>query len=306
MSDARSPDLPSLKVIRPGMSLVKAPKNPIPREACSSLGAFVLCPQLHAFGYEMGLQPTERKEPLVVGTLLHVGMAYRYGARLNPRPAWMVYPTPEAPNARDAIWTIGHADRDLAEKVLRLFDAYEAYYHTPTLQPVLVEHQLEALFNIDGQQVRYTLRIDLLAHDHSDQGRGALTLFDHKTRSKLSKWVGQNYRTDREMLSGLALCRLAGYNVERVAINALQKGTKEKPEPVFQRYEVPVSEEAYGRLGAEIEFWLRRLRDIRVTHPDPANRPRAYESCIRAYGRCDFYEVCADGPHNLAQYTRKW
>lgn len=306
MSDARSPDLPSLKVIRPGMSLTRTPKNPIPREACSSLGAFAICPQYHAFAYEMGLQPTARKEALIFGGLSHVGYAYRYGMRMNPRPEWLVYPSPQAPNARDAIWTIGESDRDIAEKVLRVFDAYEAYYHTPTLQPVLVEQQLEALFVVDGQQMRYTLRIDLLAYDHGQDGGGALSLYDHKTAYKLTKWIGQDYRADREMLTGLALCRLAGYDVQRVVINAIQKGTKEKPEPQFQRYPVPISETAYARIGAETEFWLRRMKEIRVTHPNPENRPRSYESCVRKYGRCDFYPVCADGPQNLAQYTRKW
>jgi hypothetical protein len=306
MSDARSPDLPSLKVIRPGMSLNRAPKNPIPREACSSVEAFTICAQLHAFGYEMGLQPTERKEALILGSLIHVGLAYRYAMRMNPRPEWLVYPNPEAPNGRDAIWTIGYADRDLAEKALKIFDAYEAYYTQPVLQPVLVEQQLEAMFNIDGQPMRYTLRIDLLAHDHSVEGNGALTLLDHKSAYKLTKWVGHNYRADREMLTGLALCRIAGHNVERVVINAIQKGTKEKPEPQFQRYGVPISETAYARIGAETEFWLRRMRDIRITHPNPEDRPRSYASCMRKFGLCDFWKVCADGPHNLAQYTRKW
>lgn len=308
MSDARAPELPSLKVIRPGSRVgLRSPSTEpkLPRESCSAVGAFAICKQYHGFAYELGLQPTEKREPLVVGGLWHVGLAYRYGLRMNPRPAWMVYPTPEAPNARDALWTCGQEDLDLAGKALRLFDAYEAWYTVPTLEPILIEHQFEVVYEIDGQKVKYTLRIDLLARDHSFPG-APLTLFDHKSAYKLTKYVGHDYRADREMLTGLALCRAHGYDVQRVVINAMSKGTKEDPTPKFQRYEVPISVDAYSRIGMETEYWLRDMKNVRQAFPDPHSRPRSLECCVRKYGRCDFYPVCADGPQNLAQYTRKW
>ena len=307
MSDARAPDLPSLKVIRPGHRM--GPKPPetgpkLPWTACSSLEAFSICPQYHAFAYDMGLRPTEDKEALVLGGLIHVGLAYHYGMRMNPRPAWMVYPTPEAPSYRDAIWTIGFANLDIAEKALRIVDAYVAHYSAPTLMPLLIEHQFGVEIPVGTLPEKYTLRIDMLAQDWAASGE--VVLLDHKSAYKLTKWVGHDYRADREMLTGLALCRAHGYDVKRVVINAIQKGTKENPTPAFQRYDVPISETAYARIGAETAYWIQRMREVRQSHPDPENRPRAYASCVRKYGRCQFYPVCADGPQNLVQFTRKW
>ena len=223
---------------------------------------------------------------------------------MNPRPAWMVYPSPEAPDPRHAIWVCGQENLDIATKALRIFDAYVAHYTTPTLMPILIEHQFDVVFPLDGEPERYTLRIDLLAQDWT--AGGELVLIDHKSAYKLSKWVGHDYRTDREMLSGLALCRANGYDVKRVVINAIQKGTKEDPTPRFQRYDVPVSESAYARIGQETEYWIRRQREVRRQYPNPEDRPRTTASCVRKYGRCQFYPVCADGLQNLAQFTRKW
>lgn len=305
MSDARSPDLPSTRIIRPGHRMGPRPTGPkISWTSCSSLSAFLICPQFHAFGYEMGLRPTEDKEALILGGLIHVGLAYHYGLRMNPRPEWMVYPTLQAPDPRAAIWTCGQDNLDIAEKALRIFDAYAAFYSTPTLAPVLIEHQFDSVMDIDGVPEKYTLRIDLLARDMA--AGGELVLADHKSVYKFTKWVGQDYRTDREMLTGLALCRAYGYDVKRVVINGIQKGTKERPEPRFERFDVPVSEDMYNRLSTDVMHGIRMMRFTKQAYPDPTNRPRVTESCVRKFGRCQFYPVCADGSNNLVQFTRKW
>ena len=173
----------------------------------------------------------------------------------------------------------------------------------PTLQPVLIEHQFDSILNIDGVPEKYTLRIDLLA---TDTTTNELVLVDHKSIYKFTKWTGMDYRTDREMLTGLALSRAAGYDIKRVIINGMQKGTKENPKPRFQRFDVPVSEFAFERLGPDIVHAIRLMRFTKQMYPDPSNRPRVTESCVRKYGRCQFYPVCADGPNNLVQFTRKW
>ncbi len=107
------------------------------------------------------------------------------------------------------------------------------------------------------------------------------------------------------MLTGLALCRLNGYDVKRVVINAMQKPKNDIPLR-FGRYNVPISEDAYNRLFADTVYWIRKMREVKAAYPDARNRPRSYENCLRKYGACDMYGVCADGPHNLIQYVKKW
>ncbi len=301
MPDVRAPEEEGLaQIIRPGHRFGPREKNPIPREACSGVGAFCTCPQLHAFGYEMGLKAVDEKPARAIGTLVHAALAYRYGALLPERPAWMVYPTPQAPDPREALWTIGGGNYEAKVEALRIFDAYQAYYPTPRWRPVLVEHQFEVVINLPSGPVRYTLRMDLLGHDVYD---GALCLVDHKSAYKLSKNTGLDYRTDREMLTALWLCRANGYNVQRVVINAM---TKEHPTPRFGQFDVPISDEAYGRILDDTAYLLQQMRNVKQTFPDPTKRPRSYEQCLRKYGICDMRALCSDGPHRLSEFTKKW
>ncbi len=294
MPDVRAPEESGLaQIIRPGHRFGPREKNPIPREACSGVGSFCTCPQLYGLGYEAGLKAVDEKPARKVGTLAHVGLAYRYGALLPERPAWMVYPTPQAPDPREALWTIGGGDHEAKVEALRVFDAYQAYYPTPRWRPVLVEHQFEVIIQLPSGPVRYTLRIDLLGYD----------VYDHKTAYKITKNVGLSYRTDREMLTALWLCRGNGYNVQRVVINAM---TKEHPQPHFGQFDVPISDEAYQRIGADTAYLLQRMRDVKAAYPNPLQRPRSYEACVRKYGVCDMYPICSDGPHRLSEFTKKW
>ena len=305
MPDVRHSELPSLKVIRPGHKFgPKPPKNPIEQVSCSALGAFSVCPQLHGFGYDLGLRPGEDKDALVLGTLIHVGLAYRYAMRMNPRPEWLVYPSKEAPDPRHAIWTIGQDRHDMAAEALRIFDAYQAYYTIPRFWPLVVEEKFETVIPVDGVPTRYTLRLDMLAYDV--WAGNEIVYVDHKSTFKLSKWVGRDYRADREMITALALARLYGYDVKRVIINAMTKVKDIDGGPKFERYDVPISQGVFARIGEETAYWIRQMRAVKAQYPDPTNRPRVYESCMRKYGRCDFYPICADGDQNISMYTRKW
>lgn len=241
------------------------------------VGAFALCPQLEAFGYELGLRPIMPKPAPAIGNLVHVGLAYRYGTLLAQRPEWLVYP-----DGRWAIWNCGQDTPNYAEEAMRVFDAYEAHYQVNVWQPLLVEHQ----FKIEMEGEPYTCRSDLIALEGADA-----VLIDHKTVSRMKSRIGRDYRMDRQMLTGLWLARAHGYDVRRVIINALSKETP----PRFERFDVPISAEAYGRLDEDTRHTLRAMKHVRERFPDPLKRPRTLESCVRKYGQCDFWRLCADG-----------
>jgi hypothetical protein len=265
------------------------------------VGAFAVCPQLEGFGYELYLRPLAGyKDAAEIGTLVHVGLAYRYGMRLAQRPDWLVYP-----DGRHAIWICGQERPDTAMEALRIYDAYGAYWDRliafgaiAMWKPLLVEHQFEVSFAMpDGSTEPYTARLDLLAEEN-----GQVILVDHKTKGKITKNTGNDYATDRQMLTQLALCRVYGYNVQRIVINAL---SREYPEPHFGRFDVPLSSDAYNRLAIDTEHVLRQMRDVRTRHPDPTNRPRTWENCLRKYGPCEFIPLCKDGMHRIVEYTKR-
>ncbi|OHD23149.1 MAG: hypothetical protein A2Y38_19905 [Spirochaetes bacterium GWB1_59_5] len=262
------------------------------------VGAFCVCPQLEGFGYELNLRPAVEKDVTVIGTLVHVGLAYRYAMTLAQKPDWLVYP-----DGRWAIWTCGQHRPDCRAEALRIYDAYCAFYDpliqrgaVPAWKPLLVEHQFEIAFTMpDGTTEPYTARIDLLAEEN-----GHVILVDHKSKGKIGRQTGNEYASDRQMLTCLALSRHFGFNVERVVINAM---TREYPDPRFARYEVPISHAAYNRLGEDTAHALRQMREVRTRYPDPANRPRTWENCIRKFGPCDFIPVCTEGNHRLVEYV---
>lgn len=264
------------------------------------VGAAATCLQLEGFGYEMNLRPVVEKDATKIGTLVHVGLAYRYGMLLDKKPDWLAYP-----DGRWAIWICGQDRPDCAVEALRIYDAYCAHYDAllatgavAQWKPLLVEHQFEVGFPMpDGSVEPYTARIDLLV-----QVGNELWLVDHKTGSKLSNHTGRSYAADRQMLTQLALARNDKYNVSRVVINAM---SREYPTPRFGRFEVPISHEAYSRLGQDTTWALQQLNAVRRAFPDPANRPRTLESCIRKYGPCDFAPICHDNPNRIVEFVQR-
>ena len=144
------------------------------------LGAAATCLQLEAFGYQLNIRPSVEKDATKIGTLVHVGLAYRYGAMLDKKPDWLVYP-----DARWAIWICGQDRPDCAAEALRIYDAYVAHYDpllasgvVPPWKPLLVEHQFEVAFKMpDGSVEPYTTRIDMLVQCGKE-----IWLVDHKMR----------------------------------------------------------------------------------------------------------------------------
>jgi hypothetical protein len=265
------------------------------------IGSFCTCPQLEAFSQELYLRPIIEKDHTKIGTLVHVGLAYRYAMMLQQKPDWLVYA-----DGRTAIWTCGQDRPELREVALCIFDAYQAHWGQPLWAPVLVEHQFEIA--LEGEP--YTARLDLLAWDYAE---GGYVLVDHKSKGYIKRETGYEYRADRQMLTQLALARFYGYDIKRVIINAM---TRPKPNklgfydlqnfnPKFARFPVPISAIAYGRLWEDTVWALRNMKAVRTAYPDPMNRPRVYESCIRVYGPCDFVSLCTEGPDKLVDFVRR-
>lgn len=282
MADTRSADHSgTTDAVWPGGSSKQGPHR---------VGSFATCPQLEAFGHDIHLRLVDEKPATAIGTLVHVGLAYRYGMMLPERPSWLVYP-----DAMTAIAICGKNNAHASYEAQRVFAWYSELWKVNTWTPLLVEHQFEVQMGNEP----YTARTDLLAIENNE-----VILIDHKTVSKLKRSIGTEYRADRQMLTGLALARSAGYDVRRVVINAL---SKEYPQPQFARYDVPISAEAFARLGHDTQYYLDQMHVVRQTHPDPWNRPRNWDACVRKYGRCDYFPLCSDGvsPELLVNFVQK-
>lgn len=257
----------------------------------SHLSAFATCPQKAAFNYELRLEPLDdpRREPAKIGDLVHVGLAYRYGARLPEKPSWMVYN-----DGYHAIEVLGGDRPDLVHEAKRIFAWYEHHYQKDSLVPVAVEKQLNVA--LEGEWL--SVRMDLLAWDFSD-----LVVVDHKCQKSLTKNEGISRAADRQMMMLVAILRSNGYDVKRAVLNGMTRGF---PEPKFQRFDVPISQAAYDRLAKDSLYYLRQRRAVREQFPDPYFRPRNFDACMQArFGLCQFDPLCRDGWHRLQEFKQK-
>ncbi len=244
-----------------------------------AVSSFATCPQMHAFAHELHLRPVISKPAPAIGTLIHAGLAYYYAAPLPIKPDWYVYSS-----GAEAIRILGAATPDFMEDALRVFTQY-VEQDTRPWAPVLVEHQ----FVVDFDGMPYSARIDLLAYEGND-----LVLIDHKSTSRITSSMGAGYASDIQMLTGLAQCRAAGYDVKRVVINAL---SRERPFAKFQRFDVPINQYVFERFPMDVRYHLKVLKDVRLNYPNLYNRPRNLAACMGKYGPCDFMPLCTGVPN---------
>lgn len=258
--------------------------------------AFALCPQLEAFGHEMHLRSIFPKEPTSVGTMIHAGLAYYYGLQLKERPAWLVYDSPltmiELEGKKSGY------PQDFINTSKAAYESYVGHYHgRDSLNPVLVEHQF-VITASNGEP--YSCRTDLLAWDRE---RGVFVIVDHKCVGKIGN-EGAKYHVDRQMTTNIWLARLHGYDVRGAVINAIHR----KPPYECVRFDVPTNEINFERIADDTAYYLAKMRQVRLSHPDPRNRPRNTGACVgwkhedevspefkRAFGPCEYYGLCWQG-----------
>lgn len=252
--------------VHPGGSSLQGPHR---------VEAFAKCPQLEAFAHELHLRLVHDKLATAVGTLVHAGLAYRYGVLLPQRPSWLVYADGYECMRRIA------TRPDFLELALTLFSAYEAHYSVNVWRPVLVEEQLVVTFP-NGEP--YSCRVDMLV----DWG-GRLFVVDHKVHGKWSSSMLADYGHDRQMHTNVAIARACGYNVEGIVLNVIERCM---PTPKFHRELVQLNPTFYANLGTSTDWYLRQMKEVRERFPDPTQRPRNSASCRGRFGFCDFHSLC--------------
>lgn len=259
------------------------------------LDSFSTCPQWEGYAYELRLAPTVQKDALPIGTLVHAALAYHYAFQLPIRPTWLVYKDPY-----DAVAQLGHNSGrgDLIETAQRIYAWYAYTYQVDPWVPVLVEHQFQWNFGTAENPRFATCRTDLIAREGND-----LILVDHKCKGRLGKNTGRSLSMDRQMLTNLCFARAAGYDIKRVVINGM---TRDFPTPLFGRYDVPVSAEAYAHFAQDTMYFLDQREAVRKAYPDPMNRPRNTKACMSGpFGACEYLKLCEDGPARLVEYTKR-
>lgn len=254
---------------------------------------FLECPQRYAYTYEGGeahgsrKEESEESEPLVRGSLIHLGLAQHYCQMReyqNGRDPELYYNPEEAmrilADAKGGIWA------SEVENMIRCVDAYRDHWHAEDFKVLHVEE----LFQGDFGGYPLTGRLDLVVEDR----QGRVWVIDHKGTGFLSDKQRQFYSMSGQMHAYRWLAaarfgdRLAGVRLNLVQHTKVFKFVRVDCEPAphmfanFPRV-VAETEEAIARLKAEnrpVNHWPMAMTEL---------------TCFHRYGKCKFAERCKWG-----------
>lgn len=278
--------------------------------------SYLRCPQLWAYTHLLGLS-FEPSDPLIKGTLAHVGVAHVHARRMalqngnDPEqfytPADAIALAVEENETRGGDW----------RKWTALIQACVGSYEEATLSEIHthrvigVEVQLETLF-VDpgtGEQFPYTQRLDV---GLQDVATGGVIYIDTKTAAGALS----NASTDRaHAMSGQfhglqTFGRLFhGQAFQGCAINYLGVGREAGKHRIRP---LPVAEWAWARFPMNIVAARREIAFLRQQGADPWSYKMAMSElvCEHRYGACSAMQLCLHGPEALKHLNeptaREW
>lgn len=258
--------------------------------------SYLRCPTLFMWGYGQGGSNPERAkrfpptEPLVRGSIGHVGLAhlyYRLKCAQSPSsvdPSSAYYSPLEAMRlCADSFGELGEAMLPIASRAVA---AYAQHYNHESFEIVAIEEPVETKFF----GYRYTARIDLVIRDRARK----VWIMDHKFIGRIESKVYRRYVLSGQFLGLIWIGReLYGDDFGGIRLNLISCRDRigfdrYTPEPapfMLQRFPWVVR---YAEEGiAQVE------RLIAVGEPVPASPSE--HTCMTSYGECPAFEMCRWG-----------
>ena len=271
------------------------------------------CPRKWWLRYRRGLVKISEPAWRLAGTTVHLGLAYHYASRMDPRPAWLDKPYEQA--------LVKAASGDIAtvELTSAICDQYAARYAQEDWVPTHVEHEFRVSLGtlIDSANSMYNkgLKCPRELRDEMITGRadllvqypdGRYRVVDHKTTSatawrnpnKLPKWKQETgpYRVPWQSMIYLWLARhdlgqaaVAGFVINRIS-------RKEGPDTEafdMDRHALRIPQVFYEDVPRICMHLVKE--EIRIIELAKASKkiPLGYPfACDTKFGPCDYIEYC--------------
>jgi hypothetical protein len=252
--------------------------------------AFMQCPTKYYHSY-ISEEHTRTVSPsLIVGSLLHTGMAHRY--------AIMSY-NGEDHDLFDPVSAMKEQARQEGElwieQLPKVLDVYERYTKDKYVQ--LWELGVEVLYiedvftmTIEGYDL--TLRADLVIKDKND---GKIYFVDHKTSSYVQKTTTQGYQSSGQFIAYQVLGeQLWGDDFGGLLINYLQHGgfRAKTPTVKFIREKTKRSQQHMDAFAPSVLFYRRLIEMYQDKPLKHFPRVQTEFTCMHKYGACDHYDKC--------------
>lgn len=281
------------------------------------IARYLQCPRLFELEVVKNLAPIRYNNNLAIGTAVHYALAHvflelqqlqqRHGGPFAVNEEWCSYFAGKAESILQSYTgDLAEADRWTAIRVAKLYCNGNG---DPAQGGPCDFQQLEIL------QVEETLRVDLatLLPVEEQQRLGHLWwsqtpdlvvralpgyphvlpgvwTYDHKTMSRKSRSLRDQYRRDGQAILATATARALSADVTGFVINAISKATNsaDLAKGVVE-FDLPFLQRAV-RIIARWQRQIEVLLQVGVT-----DWPEAWTSCLGKYGYCDFWDYCHDG-----------
>lgn len=252
------------------------------------------CERKYALRYVAKAVPNFEPPFRLVGSLVHMCLAYHYGSMLEPRPAFMATALSDALDALER----GQAPETKLTAV-RVAAAYAQRFHADTWVPLYVEQEFEATVGeLDPQptpqpedDVVISCRPDLVIGNN-----GKVFIVDHKCSSgeynkpQLGSWKADGeYRMHWQAMVYMHIMRKRLGAVEGFIIQRI----KRKAPFDFARHVLPLPALPYTQTPAAIRRAVRKDLELRARLAAGDVSVPSFSDCFGRYGACDYANVCA-------------
>lgn len=280
------------------------------------LETFLRCPQQYAFKYrgpKVEEPPPSGSSPLLMGSLVHVGLAHYY-ARMREdqtRGNRDRYYDPEMAVTMLAARRGGGPWYEAADRARGIVSNYVRFWAAKEKYRI---HHVEEVFEIrypcqngpirwrqrdelgrltdewvEEAEVRLTARLDLVAEDP----RGKMWTWDHKTSGRIDAKHPKFYGVSGQLLNyrwiGGAVW---GEKYGGVVLNMVQTGGDAR----FERPQLDPAPRLLARFPQIVEDAERRIAELEAEdRPVEAWPALASEHCYHRYGPCSYLEACKWG-----------
>lgn len=254
------------------------------------------CPTSWFYGFELGYRLKIDRPHRLVGSLVHLCLAYQYAARLSSerRPASFSRPL------EDALLDLGRGFPEAVRQAREIAEAFKLYDAGRGWAPVVVEHELRATLRECGVAIgapvpddvaheEITARADLVVRIN-----GELWVVDHKTQAprgdRLDRWRDDGeWSMHYQSMSLLTLARIC--SAEPVRGVVIQRIKRTLPYD-FDHHAILLSDAQLRDALETTTAMVRRERELRHLIEKGVRPPRHLWACHGRYGPCDHVDVC--------------
>ncbi len=245
------------------------------------------CPAKYAWGYLDPNKQEKERDPLVKGSLIHLGLAHYYQRQMERqqgRDPDLYYTAEEAIRLyADIAQGLSAKWADLACKVVATYLQKHGHENWEILA-------VESL--ADGQigGHRFTGRFDLVYRDR----RGRIWVVDHKTTTRFNSQQRKFYSISGQMLGYRTLAHQRyGADLAGIRLNMIQHTGEIK----FQRFDVSPAPHMLREFPKTVQFAEKMITEHTARSKDPRDWPMVNSElvCWHRYGACPHLEKCKWG-----------